>query len=283
MEIPSSYLAGFLAICRYGSLTHAAKTLNVTQPALSLRLRALEDVLEETLVIRQKDGVVLTEAGHRLLRHAEEIESLEKDCLAEIKNEGKLQGTLRVGSFSTIGRSLVLPLLAPLLRENPQMGFHFSVKELRELPGLLHSGEVDIIFMDREIKREGIESLLVGHEEYVLINGKESSGTPAVYLNHDEEDMMSFRYWDWRGEPKTNLRRRYLDEIYAVIDGVAGGLGGSVLPRHLIRNDERIRIISPREAYLSPVYLISKKRTWRPRHLEAAIEAISSGMACALK
>ncbi len=283
MKLTSAYLEGFLAICRQGNLTAAAKHLGLTQPALSLRLKNLEDILEETVLIRQKDGVVLTEAGHRLLEHAEFVEGLEKECLADLRDEGKISGTLRIGSFSTIGRSLVFPALVPMLKNFPEMGLHFSVKELRELPALLHSGELDIIFLDRELAREGVESIFLGHEEYVFITSKQEENVPEIYLNHDEDDLMSFRYWESVGEPRVHLNRRYLDEIYNVIEGVADGVGVSVLPRHLIKNDSRIKVLNPKRVFPSPVYMISKKRAWRPRHLQLAMESLEQGLKMNLK
>lgn len=278
MQIPSDYLQGFLEICRKHSLTAAAKHLGLTQAALTLRLKNLENLLEETLLIRGRAGVVLTEAGTRLLAHAEMLENLEKECLADLHHKGELSGTLRVGCFSTIGRSLVLPALQPLLSKYPKVGLHFAVRELRELPALLTSGEMDIIFLDQELVREGIQNELLGLEEYVLIRSKESDTVPELYLNHDEDDLMSFRYWEKLGTPRPKIKRRYLDEIYSVIDGVASGIGLSVLPRHLIKNDARIKIINPSKCLSSPVYMVTKKRTWQPRHLELAIHRLSESL-----
>lgn len=274
MRVTSPLIHGFLEICRKRNLTAAAKELGLSQPALSLRLKSLEDLVEETLVIRQKDGIVLTEAGQRFLTFAETLEGLESECLADLRHDETLVGTLRVGCFATVGRSLVLPALSELLRGHDQLRLVYSVKELRELPGLLHSGEMDIIFLDAPLAREGVENILLGHEEYVYVTSAEHSDVPEIYLNHDEEDRMSFLYWEQRGQPKEHLSRRFLDEIYHVIDGVAMGVGVSVLPRHLVAHDKRIKILKPRESYRSPVYLVTKKRAWRPKSLQLALDAL---------
>lgn len=283
MKIPSDYLHGFLEICRRRNLTAAAKHLGLTQAALTLRLKNLENLLEETLLIRQKSGVILTEAGVRLLEHAELLEGLEKECLADLHHEGEVMGTLRVGTFSTIGRSLVLPALTPFLSSHSKVGFHFAVRELRELPSLLHSGEMDIIFLDKELSREGIENTLLGYEEYVFITSKTHKNTSDIYLNHDEEDLMSFRYWENLGEPKKRLNRRFLDEIYSVIDGVADGIGVSILPRHLVNEDSRIKIVTPKKFLSSPVYMVTKKRAYRPRYMQIALDTLTQNLSKTLK
>lgn len=282
MKIPSDHLHAFLEICRRRSITAAAKHMGLTQAALTLRLKNLESVLEETLLIRQRTGVVLTEAGRRILEHAELVEDLEKECLGDLHHEGEISGTLRIGCFSTIGRSLVLPALHPLLMKHPKIGFHFAIKELRELPALLQSGEVDIIFLDKELVREGVENSHLGNEEYVFISSKKFLQVPEIYLNHDEQDRMSFRYWEKLGTPKAKLDRKYLDEIYSVIDGVATGLGVSVLPRHLIEEDKRIKIIHPTKFLSSPVYMITKKRAWQPKHLQLAQERLAQHLSKSL-
>ena len=283
MKITSPLIHAFLEICRSRSLTLAAKQLGLSQPALSLRLKSLEDLVEETLLLRQRDGVVLTEAGERFLRFAETIEGLEHECLADLRHDEALKGSLRIGTFSTIGRSLVLPAIAQVMREHEHLQLNYSMKEIRELPGLLHTGEMDIIFLDYPLGREGVENQLLGHEKYVMITGADHPKAPEVYLNHDESDMMSFRYWESLGEPRKTLQRRFLDEIYHVIDGVAAGIGVSVLPRHLIENDERIRILKPRQIYESPVYMVTKKRQWRPKHLSLMMEALSKDLKAGLK
>lgn len=275
MKISSPLIHAFLEICRYRSLTAAAKHLGLSQPALSLRLKSLEDLVEDTLLIRQKDGIVLTKAGARFFRFAETLEGLERECLSDLQNDATLKGTLRIGSFATIGRSLVLPSLNSFIRDHEHLQLNYTVKEIRELPGLLHSGELDIIFMDRPLSREGIENHLLGHEKYVLVAGSKYPNAPEIYLNHDENDLMSFNYWESVGTPKTSLRRRYLDEIYHVIDGVADGIGISILPRHLVRDDKRIRIIKPKQFYESPVYMITKSRSWFPRHLSQLMSKLS--------
>jgi DNA-binding transcriptional LysR family regulator len=124
---------------------------------------------------------------------------------------------------------LVLPAVTELLRKNPGIDFSYHIRETHELQRLLQSGEVDMIFLDQEVRREGLVQEFLGFEEFVFITSKKSKDS-EIHLNHDENDLMSYKYYDAIGESKEGIKRRYLDEIYSVMDGVAAGLGVSILP-----------------------------------------------------
>src|SRR6516162_9644209 len=63
----------FLAIARHANLTRAAGELGVTQPALTIALRRLEEALGTTLFVRTREGVTITATGEELVHHATEV------------------------------------------------------------------------------------------------------------------------------------------------------------------------------------------------------------------
>jgi hypothetical protein len=66
---------------------------------------------------------------------------------------------------------------------------------------------------------------------------------------------MTYRFFEKQGEQEIHIRRSYLDEIYSCMDGVAEGMGRSVLPLHLVKEDSRIRIHEEFMSLKMPVYL----------------------------
>lgn len=275
MNFTTDQVIAFIEVARKGSFSKAAHQLGVTQAALSLRIKKLEDSLEKSLFIRDKSGVSLTEAGKEFLLFAETFEGLANEYLGNLtsKTNDEIVGNLRIGCFSTIGRSLVLPALSELLRKNPGIEFSYHIRETHELQRLLQSGEVDMIFLDQEIKREGLVQEFLGFEEFVFITSKKSQGS-EIHLNHDENDLMSYKYYESIGEGKERLKRRYLDEIYSVMDGVASGLGVSILPYHLASLRKDILIPTPKKRLKSPVYLCFKKRSYYTRLFRAAKDVL---------
>ncbi len=284
MNISRDHIDAFLALTRKNTFSAGAEFLKITQAAFSIRIQRLEDEIQHTLVIRNKTGVTLTEAGKKFLHYCETIEDMEKELLLDFKEDAtKLKGAVRIGTFSTIGRSVVLPSLDRFIQDNSDVHFSYMMKELNELPALLISSGIDFVFLDQPLKKEGIESILLGYEEYVHITSASINKNQDVFLNHDENDMMSFKYFENLGTPKTTLKRKFLDEIYSVIDGVAQGWGVSILPEHLIKNDKRIKILNSKKRLSSPVYLCYRARPYYSKTFKTALEILKKEVPKRLK
>ena len=105
-------LAAFCAVVERRSFSQAAERLGVTQPAVSLQVRALEKRLGTQLLDRSGRRVEPTEAGLRLYRGAQRLLTLEGQILDEIagEGEGELSGELQIGA-STGPAAIVVPLL----------------------------------------------------------------------------------------------------------------------------------------------------------------------------
>lgn len=121
-------LLAFVTVAREGSFTRAAAALGVTQSALSQTIRALEERLQIRLLTRTTRSVSSTPAGERLLQaigsRFDEIE-VELDALTELRD--KPAGTVRITCGDHVLHSVLLPKLAPLLREYPDIKLEFDV------------------------------------------------------------------------------------------------------------------------------------------------------------
>jgi DNA-binding transcriptional LysR family regulator len=121
-------LLAFVTVTREGSFTRAAAVLGVTQSALSQTVRGLEERLQMRLLMRTTRSVAPTAAGERLARaighRFDEIES-ELDALTELRD--KPAGTVRITCGDHVLQSILLPRLAPLLREYPDITLEFDV------------------------------------------------------------------------------------------------------------------------------------------------------------
>ena len=122
MLMDTRQLAAFCTVVEKSSFSQAAEKLGVTQPAVSLQVRALEERLGQTLLDRSGRRVEPTEAGLRLYRSAQRMLALEEQLYDEVAAEsGELQGTLAIGASTGPGAHLVPLLLCEFQRDHPEL------------------------------------------------------------------------------------------------------------------------------------------------------------------
>ncbi len=121
-------LQAFCAVVEKRSFSQAAEQLGVTQPAVSLQVRALEERVGQTLLDRSGRRVEPTEAGRRLYRSAQRLLALEEQLLEEVAaDDGRLTGTLAIGASTGPGAHLVPLLLCEFQREHPDLHVALSI------------------------------------------------------------------------------------------------------------------------------------------------------------
>lgn len=278
MNISSNYLKAFFQLSQDKNFTLAAKHLGITQSALSHRILNLESELEMTLFIRERQNIKLTEIGESLLRYCEKVYRLEEEFLLSIKNQtdnSELAGRVRIGGFSSILRSCALPALRHLLVNNPKLGITVHSVELNEVLDLLKSSKVDFVLSNKEPLNQSLTSIFLGYEDNVLVESKKFK-FDHNYLDHDSEDVTTSSYFKLKPELAKGARKRYLDDVYGLIDGVKLGLGRAILPLHLIEKEKGLKILYPHIKLRVPVYLLFYESTYQTKIEKAVTESLVS-------
>lgn len=114
MNITLRQLRYFLALAEQGHFTRAAEVIHVTQPALSMQIRALEEAVGARLVERTAAGVVLTPQGRSLENHARQVMAAMAGLEQGLRRPGQ-GGRLMLGMIPTVAPYL-LPSVLPILR-----------------------------------------------------------------------------------------------------------------------------------------------------------------------
>src|SRR3982751_3556611 len=116
-------LHAFCEVVERKSFSQAAERLGVTQPAVSLQVRALEKRLGAQLLDRSGRRVAPTEAGLRLYRSAQRLLALEEQLVADVAVEGEaeLAGTLEIGASTGPGGIVLAQLLCEFQAANPSL------------------------------------------------------------------------------------------------------------------------------------------------------------------
>jgi DNA-binding transcriptional LysR family regulator len=143
-------LRTFAAICDFGSFTKAAREVNLTQSAVSLHIKRLEDQVGSQLIERSTHGIWLTEAGEVFLSYARRILALNREVAHRLRNDRG--SVIRVGApeyyfdlhalFAVLGQ---FTARYPATRHQLQLGL------CPDISALLNSGELDIAIVSSEI------------------------------------------------------------------------------------------------------------------------------------
>lgn len=154
------HLRLFRAVASDGTLTGAARRLNLSQSALSTQLKALEASLGHDLFERRGRGLVLTEAGRIALDHAEAIFRTADDLTATLRGTGRARRALRVGALATLSRNFQMQFLGPLIGRPDVEVVLRSGSQAQLLRGL-ESLALDVVLTNLAPARDAASSWLV--------------------------------------------------------------------------------------------------------------------------
>ncbi len=165
-----NHLALFHAVAQAGGISHGAKKLHVSQPAVSKQIAELESSLGVQLLDRLPRGCRLTDAGQILADHARRFAALESEAERAIEEyRGLKQGRLSVGASTTIGAYLLPPVFAEVHRRFPDLELRLEIANTQMIQRLLVEGAIEIGLTEGVIEVENLESEVFHQDELVAI------------------------------------------------------------------------------------------------------------------
>ncbi len=160
----------FQEIVAQGSLTRAAESLHVAQPALSLHLKNMEEQLGTRLLTRSRSGVTPTEAGELLLQRARAILEDLARTEDDIRNlETDPSGIVRIGLPGTISAMVSLPLILAARERFPRITLNITEAMSGFVGDWLSEGKIDLAVLYSRSKDARIRSELLLEEELVVL------------------------------------------------------------------------------------------------------------------
>jgi DNA-binding transcriptional LysR family regulator len=175
-------LKAFLAIAEAKTFTAGARRVNVTQAAISMQIRQLEDEVGLQLFTRTPRRVILTEAGEHLLSRARRILREHDSAIAEIAELGGVEhGRLRIGSASAEFATHQLPHILQAIRDKfPNAELGVSAGTSQTLVDKIMHGEIDIAFVSLPVENSSIttdtlftdEIVAIAHPSHAMANEK---------------------------------------------------------------------------------------------------------------
>jgi DNA-binding transcriptional LysR family regulator len=162
-------LQAFCAVVEKKSFSQAAEKLGVTQPAVSLQVRALEQRVGQTLLDRSGRRVEPTEAGKRLYRSAQRMLALEQQLFEEVsEDDAGLHGTLSIGASTGPGAHLVPLLLCEFQRAHPDLHVALSIWDTQTVIDRVAERELELGVVGALRRHRSLEFEPLVRDEIVL-------------------------------------------------------------------------------------------------------------------
>jgi DNA-binding transcriptional LysR family regulator len=163
-------LVAFCAVVERRSFSQAADQLGVTQPAVSLQIRSLEQRVGQRLLDRSGRRVEPTEAGLRLYRGAQRLLAMEQQLLAELGDEaeGELKGRLEIGASTGPGGSVLPVILGEFQQLHPQVHVALTVSDTHTVVEQVARREVELGIVGVGGRQRGVTFEPFYRDEVVL-------------------------------------------------------------------------------------------------------------------
>lgn len=232
------------------SITRAATRLFISQPALTYRLKNLEEEFGAQLVLRMPNGVVLTSQGEYLLSYANQMLLSLESAKDHIKNmENKVQGALRMGSSAVYAHFVLPKMLKGFLEQYPEVELSLKTGLSHQVLRMLEKQEIALGVVRGDHPWEG-EKFLLTEEAVCLVSRSnlqidELLNQPHIRYGTDTRLQKMIDDW-WRqyfkAPPHTTMEVNTMDTARQL---VLHGLGWTVLPTIGLPKDDDTLFVKP--------------------------------------
>lgn len=162
----------FMEIVKERSFSKASKSLGISQPAVTLQIKKLEEILKVTLIMRKKNGIILTREGEKFYKLCLRFENAMfrfKDEISHIKND---KAPLVISTTQLIGETFI-PLMLDKISEVIDAELDIRIKEQNELIAHLKDRRSDIcIILEQSLDENLITKKLFDYEIILVSNKK---------------------------------------------------------------------------------------------------------------
>ncbi len=197
-------LKTFLEISRTRHFGQAAENLFLTQSAVSSRMRMLEQIVGIPLLSRVRGNIQPTPAGHKLLRHAEQIIDAWNRARLDISVEEESMIPLTIGAVPNIWDSVLQEWIHVLRKEMPKLSITAEIYPSQSLAQRLQQGTIDVAFAFEPPPVAGMEARELGVVPLVMVSTRAGQSV-------DEALQSDYVLVDWGSGFATAHTRLYPD------------------------------------------------------------------------
>lgn len=250
MTLNLGNLATFRLVVQRGSFSAAADVLGLSQPAVSLQVRQLEQFLQTRLLERTGRGIKATAAGIALLAHSEQIELAVGAAVQSVSEFNReISGSVTLGSGATACIHLLPPLLQKLHHEHPLLTVRVTVGNTLEVVRAIEENRLDLGLCTLPANGRSLAVMPVLEEEFVCIfsDGQDEllwsltpeilQSLPLIAFESGSGTRDLIDGW-FLADGRAVAPVMQLGSIEAIKRMVRAGLGFSIVPRMAVEHPQ---------------------------------------------
>src|SRR5215475_8931735 len=170
----------FDSLARHGHFGRAAEACAISQPALSMQIREMEDALGGALLERSARQVALTQFGEELIQRVRDIlRSVDELGDFARASQDRLAGRLRIGMIPTIAPYLLPKVIENLARMHPELDIHVRETLTPKLIQEVAEGRLDTAIVALPVSEPSLTEVALFSENFLLVRPGEDEGTPV--------------------------------------------------------------------------------------------------------
>lgn len=286
MSLLSRALQAFLAVAKFKTVHGAAKSLHITQTAITQRIKTLEATLKTTLFIRTHRGMLLTPEAEALLRYCYAANELEGEALAKIQGAATESTiTIRITGATSIMTSRIIPQCLPIMQMFPKLLLHFDINDSENRLLSLKSAESQLAIIHQQAVAPEMAHKNLQSEKYVLVCTSAWKHRKLSHILKEEriidfepEDQMTFNYLKFYDLFDLACHERHFvnrtDSLAAML---SEGFGYGVLTKEFAAKyikEKKLIMLNKQQIYENHIALAWYKRPSPPTYFQQLISAI---------
>jgi aminoethylphosphonate catabolism LysR family transcriptional regulator len=285
MKFTYAQIRAFNAVARDGSFSKAAANLGVTQPAITLQVRALEDLYSVVLFVRTRESAKLTKLGLDLFQVTQSLQIMETDVDDLLSRQSELtQGSLSVAAGSP---QLLMPLIKRYNQKYPNVKISMQLGNFDEVETALLQNRVDVAILDGPITNDRFHEKLYLQQELMLVvpadhrlaqfdsvRPDDLSGETILVRGDGSYTQKTMDSWFRRARAETASTLQ-MSNRDAIIEAASCGIGvGFVFDKEVGRDPRIVKIRLSGRTTRCDESLVCLKSQFRRRTIKALFELL---------
>jgi len=238
MKLTLRQMQIFLNVANLGHLTNVAKDMNLSQSAISMSIKELENILRRPVFDRINKKLVLNEVGRAFYKEIDPLFKKLSDIEYEFKNSEN-KGMIRVGASTTIVDYLMPSIICSYMSAYPDVKITLKEGNTKEITEMIKKGTIDVGFVEGFVSGSDIIKKTIGVDELLVVTADKNL-TKAYYI-----DELASKRWVLR-EEGSGTREVFLEYIKEKVDdlNIFLELGHTESIKSILMNRECLTCIS---------------------------------------